>query len=221
MIKACVFDLDGTLLNTINTITYYANLALEHYGIEPYNTDDYKYMVGNGAKILIERMLDGRGFSGDNEMFDKVFGFYNEKYNSDVEYLTAPYDGICELLDNLKKEGITTAVLSNKPDYAAGEAVKTFLNGYFDVVHGQHDGIEIKPSPEGVFEILNELGLTSDEILYIGDTATDMQTGKSANAYTIGVLWGFRLRDELEGANADAIIEHPSEIYNILKKING
>ena len=221
MIKACVFDLDGTLLNTINTITYYANLALEHYGIEPYNTDDYKYMVGNGAKILIERMLDGRGFSGDNEMFDKVFGFYNEKYNSDVEYLTAPYDGICELLDNLKKEGITTAVLSNKPDYAAGEAVKTFLNGYFDVVHGQRDGIEIKPSPEGVFEILNELGLTSDEILYIGDTATDMQTGKSANAYTIGVLWGFRLRDELEGANADAIVEHPSEIYNILKKING
>ncbi len=221
MIKACVFDLDGTLLNTIDTITYYGNLALEHYGIEPYNTDDYKYMVGNGARILVERMLEGRGFSGNNEMFDKVFGYYNEKYNNDVEYLTAPYDGICELLENLKKDDIKTAVLSNKPDYAAGEAVKTFLNGYFDVVHGQRDGVEIKPSPDGVFEILNELGITSDEILYIGDTATDMQTGKSANAYTIGVLWGFRLRDELEGANADVIIEHPSEIFDILKKING
>lgn len=221
MIKACVFDLDGTLLNTIDTITYYGNLSLEHYGIEPYTTDEYKYLVGNGAKILVERMLDGRGFSNDAEMFNKVFTYYNEKYNSDVEYLTAPYDGICELLDNLKSKGIKTAVLSNKPDYAACEAVKTFLNGYFDVVHGQREGVKIKPSPEGVFEILDELGLNSDEILYIGDTATDMQTGKSANAYTIGVLWGFRLRDELEGANADIIINHPMEIMDILNDING
>ncbi len=220
MIKACIFDLDGTLLDTIGTISYYGNMALESYCVAPYAPDDYKYMVGNGAKILIERMLDGRGKSGDIELFNKVFELYNTEYNKNVEYLTEPYEGICELLKALKEKGIVTAVLSNKPDYAAGEAVKTFLNGYFDVVHGQREGIKIKPSPEGVFEILSELNLKADEILYIGDTATDMQTGKSAGAYTIGVLWGFRDRAELEGAHADIIIEKPCEIIDILNRFN-
>ncbi len=221
MIRACIFDLDGTLLDTINTISHYGNMALKEYDIEPYEPDDYKYMVGDGAKTLIKRMLDGRGMAGDDELFEKVFNVYNTEYNKDVEYGTKPYDGIEELLKELKNTGIITAVLSNKPDFAAIEAVKTFLNGYFDLVHGQRENIKIKPEPDGVFEILKELNLKIDEVLYIGDTATDMKTGKSAGAYTVGVLWGFRDRAELEGANADEIIDYPDKILEIIKRLNG
>ncbi len=216
MIKACIFDLDGTLLNTVNTISYYGNKALCEYGLEPYPTDDYKYMVGNGAKILVERMLKGRGKEGDLELFEKVFKLYNELYDNDVEYGTQPYDGICDLLDELNARGILTAVLSNKPDFASREAVETFLGGYFDVVHGQREGIPIKPAPDGAIEIMKELGVDANEVLYIGDTWIDMQTGKKSGAFTIGVLWGFRDREELQSNNADAIIEKPSQILDYL-----
>ena len=219
MIKACIFDLDGTLLDTIPTISYYCNLTLEEFGFEPIEPDEYKYFVGNGAKLLVERMIERVGADKD-KYFDKMFKFYTRAYDKDVSYLTKPYDGIPELLARLKTKGIHVCVLSNKPDFAACEAIRTFLGDLVDLTHGARDGIALKPSTEGIDEILKESGLRADECLYIGDTNVDMQTGKAAGMYTIGVLWGFRKRDELIDSGADAIAQHPDEIAAILDKMN-
>ena len=220
MIKACVFDLDGTLLNTLTTISYYGNLALNEFGIEAIDTDEYKYLVGNGAKILVERMLKFRS-AYTEEMFKKVYDFYNEKYNADVRKYTEPYSGIPQMLKSLKDMGIALGVISNKPDYAACEAINNFFDAdIFDVVHGQREGIKIKPDPEGALDILASLGAEPSETVYAGDTWIDMQTGKNMGAYTIGVLWGFRDYDELKENGADLIINSPDEIVKYISETN-
>lgn len=220
MIKACIFDLDGTLLDTLTTIAYYGNLALNKFSIRSIETDEYKYLVGNGAKILVERMLRTTD-SYTDEMFEKVYAYYNEQYNADVKRYTKPYPGICELLTELKKRNILTGVISNKPDFAACSAIKDFFeDGLIDVTHGQREGIKIKPEPDGAIEVVRELDVTPEECLYIGDTWIDMQTGKNLGAYTIGVLWGFRDYEELKSNGADMIIEKPSEILNYIDSLN-
>ena len=220
MIKACLFDLDGTLLDTLSTISYYGNMALNKFGIDSIETNEYKYFVGNGAKLLVERMLKFRN-AYTEEMFDQVFKYYNEQYNADVKRYTEPYNGVEKLVKDLKSNGILTAVISNKPDYAACEAVNTFFeDGSFDVVHGQREGIKIKPDPEGAADILKTLGVKPEETVYVGDTWIDMQTGKNLGAYTIGVLWGFRDFDELESNGADKIISTPNEIFEYIKSVN-
>lgn len=216
MIKACIFDLDGTLLDTLTTISYYGNLALNKYSLGSIETDEYKYLVGNGAKILVERMLKKVDAYSD-EMFEKVFKYYNEQYDADVKRYTAPYEGVVELLKELKKRNILTGVISNKPDFAARSAVKDFFeDGLLDVTHGQIEGIKIKPEPDGAINVVNELGVKPEECLYVGDTWVDMQTGKSLGAFTIGVLWGFRDFDELKTHGADMIVEKPAEILDYI-----
>lgn len=220
MIKACVFDLDGTLLDTLSTIAYYGNLALNKFGIQSIETDEYKYLVGNGVKILIERMLKATN-SYSEEMYEKVYEYYNEQYNADTKRYTKPYPGICELLEELKKRKILIGVISNKPDFAAVNAIKdSFEDGLIDVAHGQIEGIKIKPEPDGAIMVLNELGVKAEECLYVGDTWIDMQTGKNLGAYTIGVLWGFRDYDELKSNGADMIIENPDEIIEYINAQN-
>ena len=137
-------------------------------------------------------------------------------------YLTKAYDGVCDMLKSLKDMGVKTAILSNKPDSTAKKvAVELFGNSLIDVCYGGREGIALKPDPEGVFGILEEFGVSKEECLYIGDTATDIQTAKNASLESIGVLWGFRDRNELEGAGADHIIDNPEEIVNIAKtKLN-
>lgn len=128
-------------------------------------------------------------------------------------YQVKPYEGIPELLEELKKRGMKIAVLSNKPHHATLDVIESlFGKDYFDVVQGQVDGVPIKPDPAGVFRILDRFGLNADEVLYMGDTATDMKTGKAAGAFTVGVLWGFRDRKELEEGHADAIIAQPLDL---------
>lgn len=216
MIKACVFDLDGTLLDTLTTIAYYGNLALNKFGIRSIEIDEYKYLAGNGAKILIERMLKATD-SYSEEMYEKVYEYYNEQYNANTKLYTKPFPGICELLGELKKRNVLTGVISNKPDFAAVNAIKdSFEDGLIDVAHGQIEGVKIKPEPDGAIMVLNELGVKADECLYIGDTWVDMQTGKNLGAYTIGVLWGFRDYDELKSNGADMIVEKPDEILEYI-----
>lgn len=219
MIKACIFDMDGTVVNTINSIAYFANNALNSAGLPSIDTEEYKYMVGNGAKTLIERMMNKVG--ADKGLFDKVFTKYSNDYDNDFLYLTEPYDGILDMLKEVKNKGIITTILSNKPH---GTAIKVsdslFGDNLIDKCYGAREGIALKPDPAGVFEIMKELGLKKDECLYIGDTSTDMKTGKSAGLYTVGVLWGFRKRDELEDNGADVIISHPSELLQIIDKLS-
>ena len=152
---------------------------------------------------------------GDAELthFDEAFARYREIFKDNCMHEVKPYDGIRELLAELKSRALKIAVLSNKPHAETINVIETlFGKGYFDIIQGQKPDVPIKPSPEGVFRILEQLQMAAEEILYLGDTCTDMQTGKSAGAFTIGALWGFRDRQELEENHADAIISQPMEL---------
>lgn len=215
--KLCIFDMDGTLVNSIDTIAYFGNTTLEKFGIEPIPTDVYKILIGNGSRILIERMLAFRDAKVDN--VDEIHKWYMNKYDNDFMYLTRSYDGIIPMLKELKNSGIKTAIISNKDDITTRKiADELFESGLIDLCMGARPGKALKPDPESVLEIIDEFGVEKEECLYIGDTATDIQTAKNAELYSIGVLWGFRDKAELEGAGADVIISDPMKIAEIACK---
>lgn len=216
MKRAVIFDLDGTLSDSIASLKYCGDRALAPFGYGPFPESDYKYFVGDGAANLVRRALRK---AGDEKLrhFEEAFALYKRYFAADCMYQVKPYDGIPELLAALGERGIRKAVLSNKPHAQTMEVIRTlFGEGCFEVIQGQTDGIPIKPDPAGVYVILEKLGLTAADILYLGDTATDMKTGKSAGAFTVGALWGFRDRRELEEAQADAIIAHPLELMEFV-----
>ena len=219
MIKACIFDMDGTVLNTIDSISYFANSALKKFGLAEIETEVYKKIVGNGANVLVHRMLNTIG--ADDSLYDELLREYNTTYDNDFLYLAKPYDGIMEMLKALKEKGIMLAILSNKPHNTTVKISEAMFSDVpIDLCFGGREDVALKPDPAGVFEIMKELNVKEEECLYIGDTATDMETGKRANLYTIGVLWGFRDYRELKESGADMIIEHPSEIVDIVKNMN-
>ena len=216
MIKLCIFDLDGTVLDTVHTIAYYGNYALQKNGIEPIDDEEYKYFAGNGAVNLIKRALRFRNCLTD-EIFEKVFVDYNTAYNADTSYLTVPFDGIRETLDAMTSMGIRMAILSNKPHFATcGVITSLFGEGYFDCVYGQREDVPIKPNPTAVLQIMSQLGAKAEDCLYIGDTGTDMKTGKNAKLCTVGVTWGFRSKDELLQNGADRIIDEPCQLLDCI-----
>lgn len=212
--KAVIFDLDGTLSDSILSIAYCANRALEKFGLMPFETDRYKYFVGDGAAELIRRALQNQP-KERMDLFEEVMAEYTKLFAVDCMYEVKPYDGILELLTELKARGIKIAVLSNKPHLNTCKVIHDLFGDHmFDMVQGQSAEIQKKPSPDGVFLLSEKLGIPVSEILYVGDTNTDMQTGKSAGAFTAGVLWGFRDRAELEENHADAIVAHPIELLD-------
>jgi len=214
--KACIFDLDGTILNTINSIAYFGNKALTKYGFAEIDTERYKELVGNGAKLLVRRMLKENGCDSD-EMFEKVFEYYVKTYDNDFLYKTTVYDGIRQLLDDLKDRGVKIAVLSNKPHMTTKKLIDTlFGENYFNICYGSREGVPLKPDTTALLALISELGVTPNDCLYIGDSETDMQTGKGGGLFTIGVLWGFRKREELEANHADLIISYPNEILKYI-----
>ena len=214
MIKACIFDMDGTLCDTLTTIAYFANESLKHFGLNQIDIDEYKYMIGNGYKNLIRKMLNYLGVYSD-ELFQKVGDYYFEIYDKNPLYLSAPYNGIMEMLGELKDKGIKTAILSNKPHNATLNVAKEIMAGVkFSHVQGNIEGVPLKPEPDALLNIIDVLGLEKDECLYIGDTSTDIETGKNAGVKTVGVLWGFRTEKELADAGADIIVANPKEIVD-------
>lgn len=219
MYSACIFDLDGTLANTLESIAYFANTALKKcgYGIIP--VEKYKNIVGNGADTQIRRMLrtvcgEGKYTESDAEALRKT---YDALYASDPACRVAVYPGILETLSALKKQKIKTAVLSNKPHALVCAIIgEMFPAGSFDICRGQTPDIPLKPSPGGALLTATELGVQPCGCLYIGDTNTDMETGLAAGMDTAGVLWGFRNRCELAESHAKYIIETPEEILGIV-----
>lgn len=216
MIKLAIFDLDGTLLNTLPTIAYYGNKALGEYGLPPIEQERYKALIGNGRDLLIHRMLAETG-DDTPDLYEKVGAVYDGAYEADQLYMTELYDGIEGLLKNLKGKGVRLAVLSNKPDNVVKPIVEKMFGGMFDEVWGKRADYPVKPAPDAAFEILRSLGIGVDETAFIGDTAVDIKTGKNAGFLTVGVEWGFRGREELEQAGADVIVKHASEIAEKLK----
>ena len=216
MIKLCIFDLDGTVLDTVETIAYYANASLEKNGIAPIPVFEYKKLAGMGIVNLIKNMLNYRECYSE-ELFDRVFRDYDEAYNKDTAYKSKIFDGLKEVLDKLKENGIKLAIVSNKPDYAAKDVVNLIYGkDYFTFVAGQREGIALKPSPDAVVSVIEDMGVSKSECVYIGDTSVDMKTGKNTNVFTVGVLWGFREEAELVESGADAIAKTPKDLYEII-----
>ena len=216
--KACIFDMDGTVLDTLSTIAYYGNRALKHFGFPEQRPEDYKEFAGNGAKVLVHRMLSAAS-SDTEENFGKVYPYYVSLYETDTAYLTAPYEGISEMLCALRERGVKCAVLTNKPNVAAQSVLfQMFLPEDFALCVGQTEKMPIKPAPDGALYIAHTLGVKPFECLYVGDTWVDMDTGKNAGMDTVGVLWGFRGEDELRSHGAKYMIKKPIELIDILEE---
>ncbi|WMJ24406.1 HAD family hydrolase [Paludicola sp. MB14-C6] len=211
MIKAVIFDLDGTLVNTLNSIAYFANAALHKYGCPKIEVEKYRYLVGRGADILVKGMLETVN-SYREDLFYQVRDYYNETYDNDYMYLASPYDGIHELISWLKENHIKTAVLSNKPHETTVKIVEELFGKQIDICYGKREGVPRKPDPTALLEVIKELEVDKKDCIYVGDTSTDMKTGKNGQLFTVGVTWGFRDRNELEEYHADLIIDHPNQL---------
>lgn len=219
MIKAVIFDLDGTLANTLYSIAHFANQALIQCGHPPIDALKYRHLVGNGAVLLVKRMLNEVDVPENKRLseFEKVYPLYNKSYDDDFLYLTEPYEGILPMLRTLYEQGILLGVVSNKPDSTTQKLVKSLFSPYISLCLGKTEGIPLKPDPAGVFALLDKWSIKPEECLYVGDTGTDMETGNRAKIYTIGVLWGFRDENELIESGADKIISNPLEIVTAVQ----
>lgn len=212
MIKICIFDLDGTLAATQESIARPVNMTLALYGLPPQPVEAFNWYAGDGIKNALKRALNAAGDT-DEAHLEEGLPLCRAWMQEDPCYHAKPYDGIEQALEELKSKGIKIVVFSNKPHESAVGVVETiFGKGTFDHIQGQTDLIPIKPDPTGVYEILDMFGAAKDECLYFGDTNTDMKTGKNAGVTTVGVTWGFRPRSELEENHADIIIDSPAEI---------
>ena len=214
-IKACIFDLDGTLLNTLKTITHYVNRSLRGIGAETISEETCRAMIGKGARNLLQRAL--AEVNREVSDFEAFFEDYDRAYNAAPDYLTAPYDGICEILAFLKEKGMRIAVLSNKPEGAVRPLVEHFFGETVSAVFGGKDGVPLKPHPDAIAPVLEALSLSAEETAFIGDSGVDMQTAKNYGAAIgIGVTWGYRDTEELLSSGADALANTPAEILSAL-----
>ena len=213
--KALIFDLDGTLLNTIDDLGDSANHVLCKLGFPTHTTDEYKYFVGNGIPKLIERCLP----QDKQEYKEQALVMFKEYYALHSEDKTAAYDGIPELLKFARERGMKLGVITNKAHDIAQQVVPHFLgDGVFDYIRGLDDKIKAKPCPDGALDVADKLGVNPSEVLYIGDSGVDMQTAVNAGFIPCGVLWGFRTENELRDNGAKYIAHEPSDILEILKK---
>lgn len=214
--KACIFDLDGTLTNTLESMTYSVNLTLEEMGLSKITKDQCRLFVRNGARVLIEKSLKAAGDT-DASRIEEGMEIYGRIFDRNCTYHVTPYEGIPEMLKALKDKGIQLAVLSNKPDRQTVKVVKAiFGEELFDYAQGQKEGIRRKPEPDGVWYLMEQMHVSKEECLYIGDSEVDAATGRNAGLKTIGVLWGFRDRKTLETAGVDDLIDRPDELLQFV-----
>ncbi len=214
-LKAVIFDFDGTLANTLPSIAGCGNTALLNNGLGAIPQEEYNYLVGEGADRLIHNML--AFWNADNEeLYERVRADYIEEYSTNYLPGTVVYEGIEELLDELKRKEIYLAVLSNKPhEMTQVIANELFGSNLFEVVFGKQKDVPRKPDPKGVELILEQLAAAKEETIFLGDTSVDIQTAKNAGLYSVGAAWGFRGRQELMSAGADKIIEKPAELLEL------
>lgn len=215
MKKAVIFDLDGTLLNTLDDLADSTNYALSKFGYPTRTIEEVRQFVGNGVAKLIERAIpEGK----NNPNFEKCLSIFKKNYAQNMYNKTAPYSGIIEMLSNLKSKGIKIAVVSNKFDLAVKELCKKYFESFIDFSAGENEaqGIKKKPAPDTVISVLNEFNFAPEDAVYVGDSDVDIMTAKNSKMPCISVTWGFRDEKFLLENGATILINAPSEIYNHL-----
>ena len=219
MKKLVIFDLDGTLLNTIEDLGNAANYALSQNGYPTHSLASYPFFVGNGVRNLIRKALpDDMRTDSIIESLLKDFKEYYNEHNTDC---TKPYDGIEELLRNLQDNGVKIAVASNKYQQATEKIIAHYFGDIdFVAVYGQREGVNVKPDPSVVFSILSDAKVPKSEVLYVGDSGVDMETARRACVDSVGVTWGFRSEKELNEYHAEMIVNKASDIFDIVMKEN-
>lgn len=219
MKRIVVFDLDGTLLNTIGDLTLSVNYALNSFGWPSHSPDDYKRFAGNGVNKLLERAIPQEEKNETNLL--KLRQKFIEHYEKHAVDETEPFPGIPSLLDSLQELGIMIAVASNKYHKATVKVIKHFFPSInFVAIYGAREGVPMKPNPQVVFDILEKANIhDKSEVLYVGDSGVDMQTAVNAGVEACGITWGFRSRSELEEHNPLYIVDKAEEILNIVKQI--
>ncbi|MCD7731541.1 MAG: HAD-IA family hydrolase [Oscillospiraceae bacterium] len=211
--RLAVFDLDGTILNTLDDLAGSINYALKCSDMPERTIDEVRSFVGNGIRKLVERAVPK---GTDSAIIDEVHNSFTVHYTDHCADKTKPYDGIEQLLANLRRAGCLTAVVSNKADYAVQGLCKQYFDGMFDYAVGEREGIRKKPAPDSVNEVLHRLGVPKNEAVYIGDSDVDVETAKNAGMDCISVEWGFRNRDFLEKHGAKLIVGSADEAEKII-----
>ena len=216
MIDTVIFDLDGTLLNTLDDLTDSVNFALGEMGCPLHTADEVRMMVGNSLICLIEKALPA---GADKETFDKTLALFQAHYQTNMRNKTAPYSGIMSMLEKIKAEGYKTAVVSNKTDAFAKQLVSELFGEHIPFAIGRCDDMPRKPAPDTVWYTLGVLESKKENAVYVGDSEVDVLTAKNAGMPCIGCIWGFRDRETLEAAGAEHIISSPDELVNLIKTI--
>jgi phosphoglycolate phosphatase len=214
--KAIIFDLDGTLIDSLEDIAVCMNQVLEELELPTHKIEDYKYFVGGGISVLVDNALNK---NTSNEVKEKVTNKFKVIYDQKLHEKTLPYDGIYDLLDELQKLDFKIGILSNKPHEFTIEYAKNLFSKYeMKEIHGQKAHIPKKPNPTAAIQIAQSFDVPCEEIYFVGDTMVDMQTAVNAKMIGIGVLWGFRDEDELMENGATFVVKHPLDILEIVNK---
>ena len=215
MYNTVIFDLDGTILNTLEDLADSVNYALGSFGYPLRSIDEVREFVGNGIKKLIERAVP---CGTDEQQTDKVLDVFKQHYGQNSDIKTKAYDGICEMISNLKKAGIKTAVVTNKAHFAAVPLCKKYFDGLIDVTIGEREGVRKKPYPDSVFEAMEQLGASKQNTIYVGDSDVDINTAKNAGVDCVCVDWGFRSREFLIKSGATSIVSDAQSLYEFITK---
>ena len=207
--KAVLFDMDGTVLDTLDDLADSVNRSLREFGLPEVSRFQVGQSLGNGAKYLIRHCLPE---GSDEALCEQVLSFYKPWYDAHCLIKTKPYDGILQLMETLRADGVSQAIISNKPDSAVQELAEAFFPGLMDVVIGESPAVKRKPSPDTVLAAASQMGLMASDCVYIGDTEVDLETARNAVMDCIPVSWGFRTEEQLRAAGAEEIIRSPEEL---------
>ncbi len=209
--EAVIFDLDGTLTDTLGDLKNSVNFALREFGFSERTLDEVRSFVGNGVRKLVYLSVPE---NTDEEIAERCLSVFKEYYKNNSLVETKPYDGIISMLETLKKQGVKTAVVTNKMHEAAEEIVKIFFGNLIDITLGQIDGVAQKPQPDGIYHVIQKLGVSKEKAVYVGDSEVDCITAKNAGIPCIGVTWGFRDKSVLIENGADYIADIPDDVFD-------
>lgn len=214
--KTVIFDMDGTILDTLEDLTDAVNFTMKNFHMPTYSIDDIRSFLGNGIRVLLEKTVPG---GSSNEKFDEALTYFKEYYGIHCNDKTKAYPGIKELMHKLKAHGIKIAIVSNKVHSAVCDLSEKYFDGLSDISLGEQSKMAKKPAPDMVFEAMRLLGASKETTVYIGDSEVDFATAKNSGLDCISVLWGFRTKTELLAAGATVFAEKPEDIFELIKQL--